>query len=115
MGMDSWLSLENRPTTIPFTLKDYPGQVTVRYGANTDPVKAGFDSLPSFPLDLRATLGYPCMHAIIDPYAGSGYRALCGWGLAGRLVKSIRTSLGETRFQAPVTSSTSSTVISLWP
>lgn len=77
--MNSWLSSQNQPTTIPFTLKDYPGQVTVRYGANTDPVKAGFDSLPSFPLDLEETLGYPCIHAIIDQYAGSGYRALCGW------------------------------------
>ncbi|MBN1933867.1 MAG: hypothetical protein JW934_04335 [Anaerolineae bacterium] len=77
--MDSWLSRQTQPTTIPFTLKDRSGQVTVRYGANTDPVKAGFDALPAFALDLKETLGYPCVHAIIEQYAGSGYRALCGW------------------------------------
>jgi hypothetical protein len=68
-----------QPTTIPFTLKDYPGRVTVHYGANTDPVKAGFDALDGLTLGLAATLGYPCLHAIIEQYAGSGYRTVCGW------------------------------------
>ena len=75
--MNSWY--QTQPTTISFALKDRPGQVSVYYGSNTDPVKAGFDALPAFTLDLKETLGYPCVHAIIEQYAGSGYRALCGW------------------------------------
>lgn len=75
--MKSWY--QTRQTTIPFTLKDYPGQVTVHYGENTDPVKAGFDALDGLTLDLAETIGYPCVHATIEQYAGSGYRTLCGW------------------------------------
>ena len=65
--------------SIPFILAGRKGRVSVYYGPNDDPVKAGFDHIPGihFPLDL--CLGYPVMQVEIESYAGFGYRTLCGW------------------------------------
>jgi len=65
--------------SIPFHLKGYDGIVSVYYGANTDPHKAGFDALPGISFDVSACLGYPVMAARIEAYHGAGYRMLCGW------------------------------------
>jgi hypothetical protein len=65
--------------TIPFRLHDREGQVVVCYGANQDPVYAGFDALAGLGFDLALCAGYPAVHARIEAFAGTGYRTFCGW------------------------------------
>jgi hypothetical protein len=64
---------------IPFLLRGYGGMACVYYGANEDPIKAGFDCLPELPFDINLSRGYPVILARIEAYAGSGYRTFCGW------------------------------------
>ncbi len=65
--------------TLAFSLAGCQGRIAVYYGSNDDALKAGFDIIPGidFPTDLCQ--GYPVLHAQIESYAGSGYRAFCGW------------------------------------
>jgi putative transposase len=65
--------------SIPFSLNDRRGSVTVSYGKNEDPILAGFDSIPGLTIDIALSRGYPVVHAVIDAYQGSGYRTFCGW------------------------------------
>jgi len=77
--MDDW-SLHNRiAESIPFKLKGHDGKVSVFYGSDDDPIKAGFDSLAGLNIDIDRCHGYPVMHARIESYGGSGYRTICGW------------------------------------
>lgn len=89
--MSDWL---DNPVTraIPFSLKGYEGVVSVAYGADPDPARAGFDALPGFPFDLALCRGYPVMEARIARYGGSGYRMLCGWI---QLVTGVYTEPGD--------------------
>jgi hypothetical protein len=77
--MNSWPFYDKVTGSIPFSLKGYNGKVSVYYGANEDPKKVGFDSLPGLNFEIDRCRGYPVMHARIDNYGGSGYRTFCGW------------------------------------
>jgi len=77
--MSTWTFCDQAAATTPFSLNGRDGEVAVFYGANDDPVKAGFDSLPGISFPLGMCCGYPVMHAKIDHCVGSGYRTLCGW------------------------------------
>ncbi len=77
--MTTW-SLHDKPVaTIPFSLNGRGGSVSVYYGRNDDPVRAGFDAIPRLNFDINLCRGFPAMHAKINEYSGSGYRMLCGW------------------------------------
>jgi hypothetical protein len=65
--------------TLPFCLHGRQGQVAVYYGVNSDPVYAGFDALAGLGFDPALCAGYPAVHARIEAFEGTGYRALCGW------------------------------------
>ncbi len=77
--MDTWSLYRQPATLIPFALHGRSGSVAVYYGPDDDPLKVGFDSLPGLGFLLGLCPGYPVMHAIIEHYAGFGYRTLCGW------------------------------------
>ncbi|MBN1400321.1 MAG: hypothetical protein JXA74_05770 [Anaerolineae bacterium] len=77
--MNPWSLYERPAALIPFALAGRAGQVAVYYGANDDPVRAGFDALAGLKFDIELSRGYPVVHARIERYAGSGYRAWCGW------------------------------------
>jgi hypothetical protein len=68
-----------RITSIPFRLAGRSGRVSVTYGVTEDPVATGFDVIPHLSFDIALCRGYPNVHAVIEAYAGTGYRGLCGW------------------------------------
>ena len=77
--MSLW-SLYDRPAqVIPFTLNGHAGSVSVYHGQDDDPIRAGFDTIPSLGFDIALCRGYPVMHARIETFEGSGYSTLCGW------------------------------------
>lgn len=77
--MTKWTLYDEPAGQIPFTLHGREGVVSIYYGADDNPVNAGFDSLPGVNIPLDLCLGYPVMNAQITDYAGYGYRTYCGW------------------------------------
>ena len=77
--MNDWSFSNCAAELIPFKLKGYNGKVSVYYGVNNDPIRAGFDSLAGIHFDLQLSRGYPVIHARIENYEGTGYRMFCGW------------------------------------
>ena len=76
--MNTWSLYNKLAESIPFNLHGYNGRVSVYYGKNDDPVKAGFDSFEGLDFDLNLLCGFPAIHGKIK-YEGSGYRTYCGW------------------------------------
>jgi hypothetical protein len=73
-------SFFSRPfAAIPFRLRVRAGRIAVFYRPNADPLWAGFDILAGLDFNLHLCRGYPVIYARIEDYAGSGYRAVCGW------------------------------------
>ena len=66
-------------TLIPFRLYGKTGRIAVTYGVTVDPAAVGFDVIPNLGVNDMLCRGYPTVHALIERYAGTGYRRLCGW------------------------------------
>ena len=92
--MCNWSFYESVTKVIPFNLKGYKGKVSVYYGVNDDPIRAGFDSLPQIGFDINLCRGYPIIHARIEDYEGSGYRMFCGWI---QIVTSVYLDAGDNK------------------
>ena len=78
-NMNTWALYNKVAKLIPFNLNGHNGEVSVYYGKNDDPVKAGFDILSGLNFDINLCRGFPVMYAKIENYEGSGYRMFCGW------------------------------------
>jgi hypothetical protein len=64
--------------TIPFLLRDSPGEVAVEYGRNDDPLRWGHDVLGLDWFNVERVRGFPVVEAtVIHP--AEGYRAFMGW------------------------------------
>jgi hypothetical protein len=64
--------------TIPFLLRDSPGEVTVEYGRNDDPLRWGHDVLGLDWFNVERVQGFPVVEATVT-YPAEGYRAYMGW------------------------------------
>jgi hypothetical protein len=65
-------------TTIPFQLRGVTGRVTVRYGANEDPLRWGFGVLDQDWFSPELVRGFPVMQASVE-HPSEGYAADLGW------------------------------------
>jgi hypothetical protein len=64
--------------TIPFLLRDSPGEVTVEYGPNDDPLRWGHDVLGLGWFEAERVKGFPVVEATVT-HPAEGYRAYMGW------------------------------------
>lgn len=66
-------------TRVPFVVRDLPGEVTVRYGVNTDPALVGYgDWVLGTDYPPEMALGFPVVQAEVV-YDGQGYAAVMAW------------------------------------
>jgi hypothetical protein len=64
--------------TIPFLLRDSPGEISVEYGRNDNPLRWGHDVLGLDWFNVERVRGFPVVEAtVIHP--AEGYRAFMGW------------------------------------
>jgi hypothetical protein len=68
----------NQLLNIPFTLRDIPSILEVKYASNESAYESGFDAL-DIPFDPDLCIGYPTVHAYIKNMTATGYRRYCGW------------------------------------
>jgi hypothetical protein len=66
-----------RVVEIPFTLREKPGRVRVRYGVNDDPRRWGYH-LVGMPYDIERARGCPVVEATVH-HPSEGYGAILGW------------------------------------